>query len=95
MDDMDELIDKQHELWKEQCSMAEQIVSTLDISIVTCGHCSTTFLAHYDEDTFTCPICLSELDPSDCPDLFHDRSREDLVNAEKFHGTLAKRKFQS
>lgn len=89
---MDELIDKQHQLSREQCSMAGQIIDAVEISIVTCGHCGSVFLSHYDEETFTCPHCLSELDPSDCPDLFIDQSREDLVELEEHHGTLAKHK---
>ena len=70
--------EKLHSAWVEQCSLAEQILQSTDVSIITCGHCGHPFLNHYDAEEFTCPHCLTVLDPSDCPDLFHDRSMKDI-----------------
>ena len=56
----------------EQIELMNHIRTYANINIVTCGHCGSVILHHTDlEGTLTCYDCKSEMDLSDCPDLFY------------------------
>lgn len=56
----------------EQIELMNHIRTYANINIVTCGHCGSLILHHTDlEGTLTCYDCKSEMDLSDCPDLFY------------------------
>ncbi len=60
------------DLVKEQLELMNHIRTYANVNIVTCGHCGSVLLHETDlEGTITCYDCKSEMDLSDCPDLFY------------------------
>lgn len=61
------------ELAQEQLDLMNEIRSIANINIVTCGNCGTTLLQDMSkQDSIECFGCKSEMDISDCPDLWYD-----------------------
>ncbi len=55
-----------------QLELAQEVLSKANINIVTCGNCGSVILHKTSEDgTISCYDCKSEMDLSDCPDLFY------------------------
>ncbi len=60
------------ELIINQIELMNHIRTYANVNIVTCGNCGSVILHETDlEDTITCYDCKSEMDLSDCPDLFY------------------------
>jgi hypothetical protein len=60
------------ELVISQLELMAEIRAKANINIVTCGNCGSVILHETDlEGTITCYDCKSEMDLSDCPDLFY------------------------
>jgi len=60
------------ELIMWQIELMDEIRANANINIVTCGNCGSVILHKTDlEGTITCYDCKSEMDLSDCPDLFY------------------------
>jgi len=60
------------ELVISQLELMDEIRAKANINIVTCGNCGSVILHETDlEGTITCYDCKSEMDLSDCPDLFY------------------------
>jgi len=60
------------ELIMWQIELMDEIRANANINIVTCGNCGSVISHKTDlEGTITCYDCKSEMDLSDCPDLFY------------------------
>ena len=64
----------------DQLALMDDIRAKANINIVTCGNCGNVILHERDlEDTITCYGCKSEMDISDCPDLFYTGIEDSAV----------------
>ena len=64
---------KMGELLEKQYDIQQAISNTLHINTVTCGQCGEAFFINMNldpEEGVICPRCLTELNWSDCLDLF-------------------------
>jgi hypothetical protein len=69
----------------DQLALMDDIRAKANINIVTCGHCGSVILHERDlEDTITCYGCKSEMDISDCPDLFYTGIENSTIFDEEF-----------
>lgn len=67
-----------------QLELMNHIRTYANINIVTCGHCGSVILHETDlEGTITCYDCKSEMDLSDCPDLFYTGMEDSKVFEEE------------
>lgn len=68
-----------------QLALMDDIRAKANINIVTCGNCGNVILHECDlEDTITCYGCKSEMDISDCPDLFYTGIENSPIFDEEF-----------
>ena len=68
------------DLVKEQLELMNHIRTYANVNIVTCGHCGSVLLHETGlEGTITCYDCKSEMDLSDCPDLFYTGMEDSSV----------------
>jgi hypothetical protein len=61
----------QEKLLLEQIALQEKVQRLSDITIVTCGNCSTTLLHNIGDGEIQCHDCMRILDLCDCPDLYY------------------------
>ena len=70
----------------EQLTLMDDIRVKANINIVTCGHCGSVILHERNlEGTLTCYDCKSEMDLSDCPDLFYTGIESSTLFDEEFY----------
>lgn len=55
-----------------QYQLLLEIQDVAKINVVTCAHCSAGILHRLDEEEIQCYDCNEVLDPSACPDIFHE-----------------------
>lgn len=60
------------ELAEKQIELQERVIALANINIVTCGHCGSVLLHELNDELIECACCKSELDQSDCPDLWYE-----------------------
>ena len=60
------------ELAEKQIELQERVIALANINIVTCGHCGSVLLHELTDEFITCACCKSELEQSDCPDLWYE-----------------------
>lgn len=61
----------QEKLLLEQIALQEKVQRLSDITIVTCGNCSTTLLHNIGDEKIQCHDCMYKLNLCDCPDLYY------------------------
>ena len=59
------------ELIKKQLEYHNRIREVLKLNIVNCGHCDAVIVHEKGSDEITCPSCETEMDVSDCPDIYY------------------------
>lgn len=59
------------QLLDTQIQLQEEVQKMANITLVTCGNCSTPFMHRLNIGTVKCYSCGYRLDTSDCPDLFY------------------------
>ena len=66
-----------------QVELMNHIRTYANVNIVTCGHCGCVILhERHLENTITCYDCKTEMDLSDCPDLFYNGIEDSAVFSE-------------
>lgn len=76
------------ELVINQIELMNHIRTYANVNIVTCGHCGSVILHETDlEGTLTCYDCKSEMDLSDCPDLFYTGMEDSAMYDEEIEPT--------
>jgi hypothetical protein len=60
------------ELAEKQIELQDRVIALAKINIVTCGHCGCVLLHELTDEFITCACCKSELEQSDCPDLWYE-----------------------
>lgn len=71
-----------------QIELMNHIRTYANVNIVTCGHCGSVILHEtHLEGTITCYDCKSEMDLSDCPDLFYTGMEDSAMYDEEIEPT--------
>ena len=60
------------QLAEKQIELQNRVIALANINIVTCGHCGSVLLHELNDKPIECACCKSELDQSDCPDLWYE-----------------------
>jgi LSD1 subclass zinc finger protein len=60
------------DLANEQIDLQKRVQDLANVNIVTCGNCGNVLLHDTSAEEIVCASCHSDMDVSDCPDLWYE-----------------------
>jgi hypothetical protein len=60
------------DLANEQIDLQKRVQDLANVNIVTCGNCGNGLLHDTSAEEIVCASCHSDMDVSDCPDLWYE-----------------------